>query len=63
MKCHFCKEYVDPEDDETYREVTSWVHGPKRDGGILREQTGRMAHAECVHKIRVGVAPETEPLF
>lgn len=63
MLCAFCNRAVDPDDPTNYRQVTSWVHGPKMDGPVLREQTGRVAHELCVQKVKDGIAPETEPLF
>lgn len=64
--CPWCGErvYRDGTDDATvYHEVVSWVTGPKLDGPVLRERTGRIAHPECIDKIRNGQAPDQEPLF
>ena len=64
--CAMCSEEVTPEqvDDPmaTYREVVSWVTGPKLQNPVLREQTGRIAHAECVKKMIEGQAPDQKPL-
>lgn len=62
MKCAFCSEFVDPESPDTYREVTSWVHGPKLDGPKLRDQTGRMAHKSCIDRLVSGQSPD-QPVF
>lgn len=62
-ECNFCHEPVSDDDPDLHREVTSWVSGPKLDHPILREQTGRVAHGECVRMVVNGVAPGTEPLF
>ena len=51
-------ELDDPE--AVYREVTSWVHGPKLQGPVLREQTGRIAHADCIKKLIEGQAPDQD---
>lgn len=61
--CEFCHEPVNDDDPDMYREVKSWVHGPKLDGPVMREQTGRVAHGDCVRMVMNGVAPGTEPLF
>jgi hypothetical protein len=53
--CYFgCGKMVRNGDDTAYTEVSSWVHGPKRDGATLREETGRRAHAECIEKAKAG---------
>lgn len=44
--------------DLTYREVTSWVTGPKLQHPVLREQTGRRAHKKCIEKLINGQAPD-----
>lgn len=60
--CYFCHGDFTAEEldnpDLTYREVSSWVTGPKLQSPVLREQTGRIAHVKCVHKIVEGVAPD-----
>lgn len=61
--CAFCFQPVDPESQDTYRQVTSWVHGPKLDGPKLREQTGALAHGDCVRKQVAGQAPDQPELF
>lgn len=62
-RCHFCAEPVSDDDETAYREVTSWVHGPKLDGPILREQTGRVAHKTCIDKVAHGQAADQPELF
>jgi len=54
------EELDDPE--AVYREVTSWVHGPKLQGPVLRTQTGRLAHRACVQKLIDGEAVDQEKL-
>lgn len=62
--CWFgCGKHLDREDPDNYRQVVSWVHGPKLDGPVLREQTGNMAHSECVQDAINGLAPDQEKLF
>ncbi len=61
--CAFCFNKVDQDDEENYREVVSWVNGPKLDGPKLRRQTGSMAHKVCVDKLVQGQAPDQEGLF
>jgi hypothetical protein len=61
--CAFCSNRLDLDDPDNYREVISWVHGPKLDGPVLREQTGRMAHKDCIDKLRQGQAPDQEKLL
>lgn len=63
MNCFFCNKHADLDDPDTYREVLSWVNGPKLDGPKLREQTGRVAHKDCVDKIVLGQHPSQEALF
>lgn len=61
--CAFCPDTLDLDDPDIYREVRSWVHGPKLDGPKLREQTGRVAHKKCINKIVAGQSPDQEPLI
>jgi hypothetical protein len=61
--CHFCKKDVDLDDEELFRQVTSWVNGPKLDGPVLREQTGAFAHHYCIEMLIHGQAPDQEGLF
>lgn len=62
-KCPFCHGAVNPDAEENYREVSSWVSGPKLDGPKLREQTGRVAHKHCVENLASGQAPDQPELF
>lgn len=61
--CFFCDEHVDPDNPENFRQVTSWVSGPKLDGPVLRQQTGAVAHKECIDKRLLGQAPDQQALF
>lgn len=60
--CSFCFKLVDRGDPTIYREVTSWVHGPKLDGPVLRGQTGNVAHEECIQKAVNGQSSDQEEL-
>lgn len=61
--CAFCGDAINKDDPDTYREVASWVHGPKLDSPVLRRQTGWFAHKDCVKKVLDGQAPDQEPIF
>lgn len=61
--CWFCGKHVDKDDTTNYRQVDSWVTGPKLDHPVLRQQTGNFAHHDCVQKVINGQAPDQEELF
>lgn len=63
MDCFFCEIHVDLDNDENYREVMSWVNGPKLDGPVLRQQSGRVAHKKCIDNIVAGQAADQPELF
>lgn len=60
--CALCNKPVTPEEqdnpDAIYREVSSWVTGPKLQSPVLRSQTGRIAHKVCVDHLLDGQAPD-----
>lgn len=62
--CSFCYLEITPaqldDPDTIYREVASWVTGPKLQSPVLRSQTGRIAHADCVKKMVEGQAPDQD---
>ena len=60
--CAFCNQAVNLDDPETYHQVVSWVHGPKLDGPVLREQTGLLAHKDCIQNQIAGQAPDQPEL-
>ena len=63
QRCPFCREGVtDLDPEKIYREVTSWVTGPKLDSPKLREQSGRVAHKKCVENQAAGQAPDQPSL-
>lgn len=63
QSCYFCGQQVAIDSEETYREVRSWVNGPKLDGPKLREQTGNMAHKHCVDNLVAGQAVDQDTLL
>ena len=64
--CAMCWEEIDSalkDDPEAlYHEVVSWVTGPKLQSPVLRTQSGRLAHASCVHKVLDGQSPDQESI-
>lgn len=63
LRCKFCHQLINQDDEKNYHEILSWVHGPKLDGSSLRERTGRIAHKACIEKLKAGQAPDQEELF
>lgn len=61
MKCAICERPIETED--FYKEVKGWVGGPKKDSMRLREDTGRVAHADCVSILASGQDPTQPDLF
>lgn len=59
--CNFCFNNIDPDDEDTFKQVTSWVSGPKLDGPKMREQTGRLAHKSCIDLLSKGQDPLEQP--
>lgn len=48
-RCHYCVLPVDPENqEETCKQATLWVSGPKSQNTRLRSYTGAWAHKACV---------------
>lgn len=63
-ECPFGDGYITDEQFESaYREMTSWVHGPKSDGSTFRNYTGRMAHKECIEKAAAGIPGDQQMLL
>lgn len=64
--CTLCFQELTPEelDDPTlvYRQVMSWVTGPKQDSPVLREKTGNIAHKTCIHKLVNGQSPDQQSI-
>lgn len=61
--CYFCGDECSREDETTYFQVTSWVHGKKLDSPTMREQTGNIAHRKCILKVEAGQAPDQPELL
>lgn len=62
-ECAFCRRYVDAQDESTYFETVSWVHGKKKDSSVLRKYTGRKACSDCIALLRSGIDPRNEDLL
>ena len=58
-----CGRPLNPHDTGIWKEVRGFVGGPKKDSMALREDTGRYAHDSCVHKAKVGQAPDQPDMF
>lgn len=61
--CEFCGGPVNPHDQGAWKQVVGWVHGPRKDSMVLREDTHKFAHDHCVQKARGGQAPDQPDLF
>lgn len=57
-----CGKLVDLDAADTHVEVTGWVHGPKKNGLRLAEDTGRVAHGECIELLLAGQSPDQPEL-
>lgn len=61
--CHI--ELTDAEIDDPnaiYRQVSSWVTGPKLQSPVLRSQTGAVAHRSCIEKVINGQSPDQQSI-
>jgi hypothetical protein len=61
--CFFCGNPVNPFDLGTWKQISSWVKGPKANGACLSENTDLYAHDPCVRKAKSGQPPEQGTLF
>ena len=61
--CCKCGKPINPHDLSSWKEVTGFVGGPKKDSMVLRTDTGRYACTPCVHKEKTGQAPDQNSLF
>lgn len=61
--CTFCKGPVNPHDQSTWKKVSGWVHGPRKDSMTLRQDTGEYAHSHCVEKAKAGQPVDQPDLF
>lgn len=62
-KCPFCGNPVNQYDAGTWKKVTGWVGGPRKDSMRLREDVGEYAHDHCVQKQQRGIAADQTDLF
>ncbi len=62
-QCRFCNRDINPHDISSWKEVTGYVGGPKKDSMVLRTDTGRHACTPCIHKLKEGQAPDQESMF
>lgn len=58
-----CGNPVNPHDAGTWKKVTGYVGGPKKDSMRLREDTGEFAHDHCVAKLIEGQAVDQPSMF
>lgn len=58
-----CGKPVNPHDIGSWKQVTGWVGGPRKDSMRLREDTGKYAHNHCVQKLQEGQAVDQPSLF
>ena len=63
VKCFFCKGPVNPHDLGTWKQVTGWVGGSRKDSMTMREDSGEYAHDKCVNKARSGQAADQPDMF
>jgi hypothetical protein len=63
VPCLICKKPINPHDVSSWKEVTGFVGGPKKDSMVLRKDTGNFACTPCIHKERQGQAPDQDTLF
>ena len=63
LTCFFCEQPVERNDTQTWHQMIVWVGGPKRHGSRLAEETGNLAHADCIQKAVAGISPDMEPMF
>jgi hypothetical protein len=62
-QCKLCGKDINPHDASSWKEITGFVGGPKKDSMVLRTDTGKFACGPCIHKAKVGQAPEQNSLF
>lgn len=63
VKCFFCGGPVNPHDLGTWKQVTGWVGGARKDSMTMREDSGEYAHDHCVNKARMGQAVDQPDMF
>lgn len=55
--CALCDRDIDLNDHTNWKEVRGFVGGPKKDSMALREDTGNVAHDNCVKAAKAGQLP------
>jgi hypothetical protein len=63
LYCPLCQGPIDLLQRTLWKEVKGFVGGPKSDSMVLRTDTGRMAHDDCIEKAKHGQAPDQETLL
>lgn len=63
VNCVICKKPINPHDISSWKEVTGFVGGPKKDSMVLRRDTGYHACTPCINKEKQGQAPDQVSLF
>jgi hypothetical protein len=63
VQCKLCGTDINPHDVSSWKEVTGFVGGPKKDSMVLRRDTGAYVCTPCIHKAKDGQAPDQESLF
>lgn len=58
-----CGNPVNPHDAGTWKQVTGYVGGPRKDSMRLREDTGKYAHDHCVAKLTAGQSIDQPSMF
>lgn len=61
--CKLCGKDINPHDTSSWKEVTGFVGGPKKDSMVGRTDTGKFACTPCIEKLKAGQAPDQENLF
>lgn len=61
--CPLCGEPVNKHADDTWKQVTGWVGGRKKDSMRLREDTGEYAHDHCIKALQTGNPANQPDLF
>ena len=63
VRCFFCGGPVNPHDLGTWKQVTGWVGGARKDSMTMRDDTGEYAHDKCVNKARAGQPADQPDMF
>jgi hypothetical protein len=63
IQCKLCGKDINPHDIASWKEVTGFVGGPKKDSMVLRADTGSYACTPCIKKAKEGQAPDQASIF